>query len=161
MFLAMNALPLILVLAIVGAVYWTFFRGRSAGADGQSAHFGFGSEAVRLMWVGEFATDASGANRTARELLAGVTQGVTGAALDLRIRGASVAVSQSGRISVVVQTDGDAQRFVHGPGEVTVTVEGAGTRSIQGGPSVVVRFDSSQLSGLRLLLHESAKAHLT
>ncbi len=147
------------VLFIVAVVAYVLWKYRQSGSSGQAAHFGLPEgDGVKYYWSCDFDTDIS---TTAKVGVAAVGL-LFGSIAQLRPMGASVAISTQGLLAMVVEAeDGDVMRLLFRQSEgLRIEVLGPGSRKMQGGPSVVVRFTSAEGKSLQLLMHDSAPALL-
>ena len=142
------------LLFVIGVVTYIVWKSRGSGPRGQARHFGLPKgDSVRYCWSCEFDSEISTASRVgvaaAGLLFGGIAR--------LRARGASVALSKRGHLAIVVETEDDGvERLRFRCDGLRIDVLGPGSRKIQKGPSLIVRFTSPKGKSLRLLMHESA-----
>lgn len=154
---AMKAIPVLLF--AIGVVIYIVWKYRGTSSGGQAKHFGLpAGDGVKYWWSCDFDTEIS----TAAKVSVAAAGLLFGAIASLRPMGASVAISKQGRLAMVVETeDEDVERLLFTPQDgLRIEVLGPGSRKIQGGPSVIVRFTSTEGKSLLLMMHESAGLHL-
>lgn len=139
--------------AVVGYIGWSYRRSTRKGVD---RHFGLQpGDRVRYGWPAEFDMSISAAAKVG-VAAAGL---LFGQLATLRPKGVTVALSQGGRLVLMVELENrKVERLAFGPDDgLAIDVLGKGGRRIQGGPSRIMRFTTRDGRMLQVLIHESAE----
>lgn len=152
-------IPLLVVGFFVGAYYLHSYL--TGGGQGRvDRHFKLApGEKSSAFWSAEFATKITfgqQAGNAALGLLAGAMVGSLGIAT-LRPRGISLVLTNRQRLVLCIENENGKYSLFHfQPGQVGIRVLGDGGKKMQGGASVVIRFEAPSFPPVDMRAHHSA-----